>query len=503
MRWVRRILVFLLVLAIGIGVFGFFMVRRSFPQTDGEIQVAGLGNQVEVVRDVDGVPHIYAATTHDLFFAQGYAHAQDRFWQMDFWRHIGGGRLAEMFGEDQVEADMFLRSLDFTGIAEQELAEMPAEHREILEAYANGVNAYISGRSPSQISLEYAILPLQNSGYAIEPWTPVHSLTWAKVMSWDLSWNMLQEIDRATLSATLPVERVEQLYPDFPEDKPVIVPSDQAPTAHTQPAMELTAGPLTALLSAAERARSVWELTGGGFSGIGSNNWVVGGTHTETGMPILANDPHLAIQMPSIWYLNGLHCTARGGDCNYELAGFSFPGIPGVVIGHNEHIAWGVTNESVDTQDLFIEKINPDDPAQYEFDGDWVDAEVRTETIVVGGGEDVDFEVRGHKARPDHLGHLLRGTPVPGLRPRIARAICGVPRLAVIAAVNAGRSHHRPESGRQLRGVQGGSVQVGHRGAEPGVRRRRGEHRLSVDGRGPDQGRRRWFVAGAGLDRGA
>ena len=394
MRWVRRILVFLLVLAIGIGVFGFFMVRRSFPQTDGEIQVAGLGNQVEVVRDVDGVPHIYAETAHDLFFAQGYAHAQDRFWQMDFWRHIGGGRLAEMFGEDQVEADMFLRSLDFTGIAEQELAEMPAEHREILEAYANGVNAYISDRSPSQISLEYAILPLQSSGYAIEPWTPVHSLTWAKVMSWDLSWNMLQEIDRATLSATLPVERVEQLYPDFPEDKPVIVPSDQAPTAHTtQPAMELTAGPLTALLSAADRARSVWELTGGGFSGIGSNNWVVGGSHTETGLPILANDPHLAIQMPSIWYLNGLHCTARGGDCNYELAGFSFPGIPGVVIGHNEHIAWGVTNESVDTQDLFIEKINPDDPGQYEFDGEWVDAEIRTETIVVGGGENVDFEV--------------------------------------------------------------------------------------------------------------
>ncbi len=393
MRWVRRILVFLLVLAMGIGIFGFFMVRRSFPQIEGEIQVAGLDGEVEMMRDADGVPHIYASTSHDLFFAQGYAHAQDRFWQMDFWRHIGGGRLAEMFGEDQVEADMFLRSLDFTGIAEQELEEMPAEHREILEAYADGVNAYIAERTPSQISLEYAILPLQNSGYAIEPWTPVHSLTWAKVMSWDLSWNMLQEIDRATLSATLPVERIEQLYPDFPEDKPVIVPSDQAPTAGAGPPMEIEDGPLTALLGAADRTRSVWDLTGGGFSGIGSNNWVVGGSHTETGLPILANDPHLAIQMPSIWYLNGLHCTTGGDECPYQVAGYSFAGIPGVVIGHNERIAWGVTNESVDTQDLFIEKVNPNDPRQYEFEGQWVDAEIRPETIAVAGGEDVDFEV--------------------------------------------------------------------------------------------------------------
>ena len=393
MRWVRRILVFLLVLAIGIGIFGFITVRRSFPDVDGEVQAAGLDGEVEVVRDVDGVPHIYASTAHDLFFAQGYAHAQDRFWQMDFWRHIGAGRLAEMFGEDQVETDMFLRSLDFTGLAEQELASLSPEHREVLESYAEGVNAYLAERSPSQISLEYAILPLQNSGYEIEPWTPVHSLTWAKVMSWDLSWNLLQEIDRATLSASLPLDRIEQLYPDFPEDKPVIVPDDQAPSARARPPVTLSNGQLTALLGAGERARSVWDLTGGGFSGIGSNNWVVGGSRTETGLPILANDPHLAIQMPSIWYLNGLHCTESGPDCPYQVAGYSFAGIPGVIVGHNERIAWGVTNESVDTQDLFIEKINPDEQRQYEYQGEWVDAEVRPETITVAGGDDVQYEV--------------------------------------------------------------------------------------------------------------
>ncbi len=392
MRWVRRILVVLLVLGVAIGVFGFFMIRRSFPQTDGQIEVAGLGNQVEVVRDVDGVPHIYASTTQDLFFAQGYTHAQDRFWQMDFWRHVGAGRLAEMFGEDQVETDMFLRSLDFTGIAEQELDEMPAEHRGILEAYAAGVNAYLEEHSPSQISLEYAILPLQNSGYEIEPWTPVHSLTWAKVMSWDLSWNLLQEIDRATLSASLPLDRIAQLYPAYPEGTPVIVPSEQA-AGTRRVVTAYSPEQLQVLAMAADKARAVWERTGGGFSGIGSNNWVVGGSRTESGMPILANDPHLAIQMPSIWYLNGLHCTTSGPECPYQVAGYSFAGIPGVVIGHNDQIAWGVTNEAVDTQDLFIEKINPDNPHQYEYEDEWVDAEVRRETIRVAGGEDVGFEV--------------------------------------------------------------------------------------------------------------
>ena len=231
MRWIRRIFVVLLVLAAAIAIVGFFLVRRSFPQVEGEITAAGLTGDVEIVRDDDGVPHIYAGNEHDLFFAQGYVHAQDRFWQMDFWRHIGAGRLSEMFGDSQVDTDLFLRTLDFTGIAEEELEMLDSDQRAILDAYAEGVNAYIQDRSPSQISLEYAILPLQASGYEIQPWTPVNTLTWAKVMSWDLSWNMLQEIDRAVLSAGLPLERVNQLYPDYPEDHPVIVSTGQAAAA--------------------------------------------------------------------------------------------------------------------------------------------------------------------------------------------------------------------------------------------------------------------------------
>ncbi len=392
MRWVRRILVGLLVLAVVIVIFGFFLVRRPFPQVDGDLAAAGLGSPVEVIRDADGVPHIYAGSEHDLFFAQGFVHAQDRFWQMDFWRHIGAARLSEMFGDSQVDTDLFLRSLDFTGLAEQELEMLDGGQRAILEAYAEGVNAYLESRSPSQVSLEYAILPLQASGYEIEPWTPVNTLTWAKVMSWDLSWNMLQEIDRAVLSAGLSVERVDQLYPDYPEDHPVIVDSDRAATADSA-APTLPEGARVALGSAATRARDVWAITGGGFAGIGSNNWVVGGSHTETGMPVLANDPHLSIQMPSIWYQNGLHCIETSDDCPYQVVGFSFAGTPGVVLGHNERLAWGVTNQSADTQDLFIEKVNPDDPTQYEFDGEWVDMESRAETIVVAGGDDIEYDV--------------------------------------------------------------------------------------------------------------
>jgi penicillin amidase len=254
------------------------------------------------------------------------------------------------------------------------------------------VNSFLESRSPSEISLEYAILPLQSSGYEIEPWDPIHTLTWGKVMSWDLSWNMLQEIDRATLSGILPAERVSQLYPSYPEDHPVIVSAEQAEAARRSTA-ELPGEALTALASAGDRVRDVWTVTGGGMGGIGSNNWVVGGSHTESGLPVLANDPHLAIQMPSIWLQNGLHCIETSSSCPYQLVGFSFPGTPGVVVGHNERIAWGVTNQSADTQDLFIEKINPDDNTQYEFEGEWVDMEVREETIVVAGGEPIDYEV--------------------------------------------------------------------------------------------------------------
>lgn len=399
MRWVKRILAFLLIVLLAATAFGIYTVRRSFPQVSGEIEAAGLESSVEVIRDELGVPHIYASSTHDLFFAQGVTHAQDRFWQMDFWRHIGAGRLSEMFGESQVETDMFLRSLGFTALAEQEWEQMGSPAREVLQAYADGVNAFITDRAPSDISLEYAIMPLQNSGYEIEPWTPVNTLTWAKVMSWDLSGNMGDEIARARLGQVLPLERVEQLYPEFPADKPAIVERSATSEAGSATA-SLPAEAIDALIRAETAADDLWAMTGGGFEGIGSNNWVVSGDLTETGMPLLANDTHLAIQMPSIWYENGLHCTEDSDDCPFQVVGFTFAGTPGVVIGHNEHHAWGVTTQAVDTQDLYVERVNPANPDQYEVEGEWVDFTTRSEVIAVAGGDDVEYDVRSTRHGP-------------------------------------------------------------------------------------------------------
>ena len=392
----KRIAVFLLLVGLAATAYAVFTTRRSFPQVNGELRVSGLNDRVEVMRDGLGVPHIYASNEHDLFFAQGYTHAQDRFWQMDFWRHIGSGRLSEMFGESQVETDVFLRSLGFEDLAEEEWSRLDDGSRRILEAYADGVNAYLDTHSGSEISLEYAILPLQNSSYEIEPWSPIDTLVWPKVMSWDLSGNLGYEVERAVLGQYLPPERVAQLFPPMPDDKPVIVESGQQATAPGEIAsLPREAMPVVERVGAI--VDRVMEATGGGFSGIGSNNWVIGGELTQSGLPLLANDTHLAIQMPSIWYENGLHCYERSPECRFEVVGFSFAGIPTVVIGHNAHHAWGVTNQAADTQDLFIERTNPDDQGQYEVDGNWVDFDVRPETISVAGGEDVTYDVRSSR----------------------------------------------------------------------------------------------------------
>lgn len=394
-----------LLLALG----GTWLVRRSFPRAQGVLQIPGLDAQVDIYRSADGVPHIYAATEHDLFFAQGYVHAQDRFWQMDFSRHVGSGRLAEMFGESQVETDAFLRTLGWTRLAEQELLQLDPEVIAILEAYAEGVNAYLDDRPASAISLEYVILGLLSHDYGIEPWTPVHTLTWAKVMAWDLGGNMDGEIDRSLLLTSLSPEQLEDLYPPYPSDHPVIVPGPggQARVPGLN-GSALPPGSRQDLLRARSRIESLNALLGARSPGIGSNSWVISGDLTESGAPILANDTHLGIQMPSIWYENGLHCRDLIPVCRFDVAGFSFAGVPSVIIGHNQHIAWGFTNAGPDVQDLFIERLNPDAPDQYAFKGNWREMTVREEKIVVAGGDPVPLTIR-----ETHHGPLISETYGP------------------------------------------------------------------------------------------
>ncbi|MBT3189937.1 MAG: penicillin acylase family protein [Anaerolineae bacterium] len=411
------VVIFLLTVAVGGNLFykNWVIVNTplSFPQVDGEFSIEGLDAPVEVYRDEMGIPHIYASTLHDLFMAQGYVQAQDRFWQMDAWRHIGSGTLSEMFGDAQVETDSFLRTLGWRQTAEVEYASADGDAKIMLDTYADGVNAYLTeGRTGTELSLEYGILKLINADYTPEPWTPIHSLTWGKAMAWDLRGNMGAEIERAILLNTLTAEQVEELFPPYPEDHPVIVPTIGENVALTE-SVSLSALQDTTTTSVLENVNANFALLDGllgpAGAGIGSNSWVVDGSHTNTGMPILANDPHLGIQMPSIWHQIDLRCMPVSEACPYESTGFSFAGVPGVVIGHNANVAWGFTNTGPDVMDLFIEKVNPDNPNQYEVNGEWVDFETRTEIINVGGGDPVELTVRSTRHGPvisDNYGPL-------------------------------------------------------------------------------------------------
>lgn len=395
------LIVVLLILAVGGTLFYKNWVKTntplSFPQVDGEITLKGLDAPVTVYRDEMGIPHIYASTLHDLFMAQGYIQAQDRFWQMDAWRHIGTGTLSEMFGEGQLKTDAFLRTLGWRQTAEAEYTTATGDAKLMLDSYAEGVNAYLEGRSGTELSLEYGILKLLNADYIPEPWTPIHTLTWGKAMAWDLRGNMGAEIQRAILLNTLTAEQVDELYPPYPQDHPVIVPSIGENVALTEndvmAALETPAG-ISALENVSTNFALLDGLLGPAGSGIGSNSWAIAGSRTESGMPLLANDPHLGIQMPSIWHQINLHCMPKTDECSFDAGGFSFAGVPGIVIGHNDKIAWGFTNVGPDVMDLYIEKINPENPLQYEFNGKWVDFETRTEIINLGNGETEELTVR-------------------------------------------------------------------------------------------------------------
>ncbi|MEW6287860.1 MAG: penicillin acylase family protein [Chloroflexota bacterium] len=411
--YLKRAGIGLLVLLVALGAGGGYYFKsylpntvapKSFPQIDGEIQLEGLNAPVSIYRDSMGIPHIYASTAHDLFFAQGYVHAQDRFWQMDVWRHIGSGTLSEMFGKGQVETDTFLRTLGWRVTAEAEYAQLDPASKAILDSYAEGVNAYLKDHDTTALSLEYAILGLLSPDYKIEPWTPVHSLTWGKAMAWDLRGNMGEEIERAELLKVMTPDQAAKFFPDYPADHPVIVnkigegqSNVEGQGTSSLPDLQLSTfdfGPVQ------ERLALLDPLLGRVGDGIGSNSWAVSGKLTASGMPLLANDPHLGIQMPSIWYQAHLQCQPVSDDCPFNVAGFSFAGVPGIVIGHNDRIAWGFTNLGPDVMDLYIERVNPENPNQYEVNGKWVDFEVRTETVNVVGGEPVEITIKSTRHGP-------------------------------------------------------------------------------------------------------
>jgi penicillin amidase len=390
----------LLLAVLGAAIFSFVTVRKSFPDTTGELTASALKGTVTVQRDGKGIPQIYADNPEDLFFAQGFVQAQDRFYEMDFRRHVTAGRLSELVGEAGLETDKFVRTLGWRRTAEKELALLDDTTLSLVRAYARGVNEYIDDRSASQLSLEYSVLSLTGPDYTPEPWTAVDSLAWIKAMAWDLRSNMDDEITRVLSTAKLSVDEVEELYPGYPSDHATIAGEGTVGggtfrrTVTPDPALARSA--VASLSSAQKGAEALPALLGIG-EGIGSNSWVVDGEHSTTGKPILANDPHLAPSMPGIWYQVGLHCRTVSAACPYDVSGFSFAGLPGVVVGHNDRIAWGVTTMYADVADLYLEKVTGD---TYEYDGRQLPLETRQETFEVADGDTERITVRSTRHGP-------------------------------------------------------------------------------------------------------
>ncbi|MFC7221429.1 penicillin acylase family protein [Streptomyces polyrhachis] len=430
---------FALVLGLGAGAFwAVSTVRDSYPQTTGSLKLKGLSRPVDVKRDARGIPHVYASTSEDLFRAQGFVQAQDRFWEMDVRRHVTSGRLAEMFGKGQFETDAFLRTLDWRGVAQKEYdTKLSPETKAYLRAYTDGVNAYLKDHEGSSLSVEYAALGLTND-YEPEPWTPVDSVAWLKAMAWDLRANMEDEIDRSLLAARFDSRQIQELYPPYPYDrnKPIVQggrvtgdafkPAGAAPvtagTAQTSQLSQADGATVTAQLGDVSRnIAAVPALFGPSGSGIGSNSWVVSGDHTTTGKPLLANDPHLSPQLPSIWYQMGLHCRTVSEKCPYDVSGFTFSGLPGVVIGHNQQISWGMTNLGADVADLYLEKV--DASGRYEVDGRAKDFTTRTETLRSADGAVKKITVRSTRNGPivsdrsDEIEEVGRSAPVGSSAP--------------------------------------------------------------------------------------
>ena len=343
----------------------------SLPSYGGAETVRGLDAPVEIVRDAHAIPHIYARSPEDGAFAMGYVHAQDRLWQLEMQRRTGQARLAEIVGEAAIGTDRFLRTLGLYRVAERNFERLDPDVRAVYEAYAAGVNAWLETRS-GLLPPEFQLL-----GHEPEPWRPADSLVWLKLMAWDLGDNYWDELLRARLADRIDGAELQDLWAQHPDDPPPGPPAGAA-AFHS-------AGIDFAALDQAAAPRA---------SGLGSNAWVVTGEHTASGRPLLANDPHLGLEIPSVWYL------AHISTPEFEIVGATLPGLPLPVLGRNRNLAWGFTNTGSDVQDLFIERIDPDDPARYLAPEGSLPFTVRTETIEVRGGDPVELTIRGTRHGP-------------------------------------------------------------------------------------------------------
>jgi penicillin amidase len=419
-RWLRRIILGLVIVVLAVAAFVFWRVRAPLPDTTGTLKVEGLRGRVEVIRDVDAVPHIRAGDEGDALFGLGYVHAQERLWQMEFQRRVAQGRLSEIAGPKALPADRLLRTVGLMRAAREAWPKLDGNSRALIEAYVAGINAFLADHRGGSLPVEFALLRV-----APDPWTGEDVVAWQKTMAWLLSANWRDESLRVQLAARVGDEGANLLMPAYTPGGPEILPPDAAPL-RTQPLPADTAtsampaapaaptsrvpprapappkrpsapgrkapgrGPAVSgspiIADLAALADIVDSLDVAPPLGGGSNNWVVSGARSITGKPLLANDPHLAGQAPAVWYL--AHISGGGLDA----IGATLPGVPGVMIGHNQRIAWGITALLGDVQDLYVERINNRDQAEY--DGALEPIRVLREIIKVRGQPDVPLRIR-------------------------------------------------------------------------------------------------------------
>ena len=384
-HWLKRIFKALLwgvaALIAGLGLWVF----HTQPMYDGQLTSEGLKQPVNIKRDAADVVHIFAQSHHDAAYALGFAHAQDRSWQMEFNRRLMHGELSEILGEATLPTDKLMRTLGLMQVAQQQLDQLPADVREQLQAYSDGVNAFHANR-PQGLPPEFALMRTQPGGKSGVAWQPVHSVGWSLVMALDLGGNWGNEFARLAAARTLSTQQLWDLYPPYPGEKPASA-VDLA-KLYRDLGVYKTNSPV-------KTSFSLPIIGEAGFNeGRGSNNWVVAGNHTTTGKPLLANDPHLALSAPAIWYYAHLQTP------DLDVIGASLPGLPFVVLGRNAHVAWGFTNTGPDVQDLYLEQIDSSRPTHYKTPTGWQAFGTRTETIAVKGKPDVTHVVRSTRHGP-------------------------------------------------------------------------------------------------------
>ncbi|MCG8545111.1 MAG: penicillin acylase family protein [Alphaproteobacteria bacterium] len=365
--------------AIGLGIFaavllvvatgGFLWLRTSLPMTNGTIALPGLTAPVKVVRNRDGVPHIAAQHADDAYFALGFVHAQDRLWQMEVTRRLGAGRLSEVFGARTLPVDRFVRTFGLYRLAEAQAAAMPKPQRAALDAYVQGVNAFLENRTGA-LPPEFVALR-----HTPEPWRAADSIVWSRIMAMRLSRNWRTELLRLRLSEKLTPAQIESLWPEPPNGTPITL-GDKKRSAGL---------PLDRL----------WQSLPEELAPVdASNAWVLNGNRTATGKPILANDPHLGFSAPVLWYL--VRMEAPG----LSLTGVTVPGVPLLILGHNSRIAWGMTTTGGDVEDLYLERIDPTDPSRYMTPDGPKPFELREEIIRVKSEDPVALTVRSTRHGP-------------------------------------------------------------------------------------------------------